>query len=45
MSYSTELIDGGKGILHVGRDIVSGEELLASANGVLEMVKEGASPI
>ena len=44
MPYSTELIDGGKGILHVGRGIVTGEELLASAHGVLQMVKGGASP-
>jgi hypothetical protein len=44
MPYSTEVIDGGRGILHVGRGIVSGEELLASANGILEMVKGGSSP-
>jgi len=44
MPYSTEVIDGGKGILHVGRDTVSGEDLLISANHVLNMVKEGLSP-
>ncbi len=44
MPYSTEVIDGGRGILHVGRGIVSGEELIASAKGVFEMVKGGSSP-
>ena len=44
MPYSTEIVDGGRGILHVGRDIVTGEELIASADGVLVMVKGGSSP-
>jgi len=44
MSYSTEVIDAGKGILHIGRDTVSGNELLASANRILDMVKKGFSP-
>ena len=44
MPYSTEFEDEGKGILHVGRGVVTGEELFASANRVLGRVKEGLSP-
>ncbi|HVN82718.1 MAG TPA: hypothetical protein VMW38_27285 [Terriglobia bacterium] len=44
MPYSTELKDGGKGILHVASGIVTGEELLASASRMLGTVKEGLSP-
>ena len=44
MPYSTEVIDGGRGILHIGSGIVSGEEILSSAQRILKMVKEGLSP-
>lgn len=44
MPYSTEVIDEGRGILHIGSGIVSGEEILSSAQGILKMVQEGLSP-
>ena len=44
MPYSTEFTDGGKGILHVGRGIVTGDEFIASANGILGAVKNGLTP-
>ncbi len=44
MPYTTEIIDNGKGILHIGSGTVSGDDLMASATAVLKLVREGLSP-
>jgi hypothetical protein len=44
MSYTTEVIDNGKGILHIGSGTVSGKDLIASATNALKLVQEGLSP-
>ncbi len=44
MSYSTEVIDNGKGILHIGSGTVSGSDLMSSASTILNMVRGGLRP-
>jgi hypothetical protein len=44
MPYLTEVIDEGRGILHIGSGILHGEEIISSAQRILKMVKEGFSP-
>ena len=44
MPYTTEVIDNGKGILHIGSGTVTGEDLMLSAAGVLKLVQEGLRP-
>ena len=44
MPYTTEVIDNGKGILHIGSGTVTGEELMSSAATVLKLVQEGLKP-
>jgi hypothetical protein len=44
MPYTTNIIDNGKGILHICSDTVTGEELMSSAATVLKLVQEGLKP-
>jgi hypothetical protein len=44
MPYTTEVIDNGTGILHVGSGTVSGNDLMTSASKVLKLVQEGLTP-
>jgi len=44
MPYTTEVIDNGKGILHIGSGTVTGNDLMASATTVLKLVQDGLSP-
>jgi hypothetical protein len=44
MSYTTEVIDNGNGILHIGSGTVKGNDLLASASALLKLVQEGLRP-
>jgi hypothetical protein len=44
MPYSTEIIDNGKGIRHVGNGTVSGQDLMSSASTVLKMIQAGLKP-
>jgi len=44
MSYTTEIIENGKGILHTGSGTVAGAELMSSAATVLKLVQEGLKP-
>ncbi len=44
MPYSTEVIDDGKGILHLGSGTVTGQDLMSSASAVLKIVREGLKP-
>lgn len=41
MAFSTEYIDGGRGVLHVGHGIVTGNELIAAAEHNLQAVRDG----
>ncbi len=44
MSYTTEVINNGTGILHIGSGTVSGNDLMTSASTVLKLVQEGLTP-
>jgi hypothetical protein len=44
MPYTTDVIDNGKGILHIGSGTVTGAELMLSASTVLKLVREGLKP-
>jgi hypothetical protein len=44
MPYTTDVIDNGKGILHIGSCTVTGEELMSSAATVLKLIQEGLKP-
>ncbi len=44
MPYSTEVIDNGKGILHIGSESVTGQDLMTSASTVLKLVQSGLRP-
>jgi hypothetical protein len=44
MPYTTDVIDNGKGILHIGSGTVTGAELMLSAATVLKLVREGLKP-
>lgn len=43
MPYTTEIVDNGKGILHVGCGTVTGHDLMVSAMTVRKPVPEGLS--
>ncbi len=44
MPYTTEVIDNGKGIQHIGSGTVTGQDLMLSAATVLKLVQEGLRP-
>jgi len=44
MPYTTEIIENGKGIQHIGSGTVTGEELMSSAATVLKLIQEGLKP-
>ena len=41
MAYSTEFIDGGRGVLHIGQGVVTGAELRAAAEKNLQAARDG----
>jgi hypothetical protein len=44
MPYTSEVIDNGKGLLHIGSGTVTGNDLMASATTALKLVQDGLSP-
>jgi hypothetical protein len=44
MPYSTEVIENGKGILHIGTGMVTGGDLMSSASTVFDLIKQGLRP-
>jgi hypothetical protein len=44
MPYTTEVINNGTGILHIGSGTVSGNDLLTSVSTVLKLIQEGLTP-
>jgi hypothetical protein len=44
MPYTTEVIENGKAVLHIGTGTVTGSDLMSSASTVFNLIQQGLRP-